>query len=184
MLTPAAYPLHKISIIPRGIALGVTITTPDSDRVSYSREELNAQIRVALGGRVAEELVFDTITTGADSDLEALTSIAHQMVGRWGMSEAIGPLSLLRADHEELQDNEMFAGGRPLSEGTQSLIDQETKRIVDDAHKDVRELLTKHRTNLESLAQTLLKSETLGALDAYAAAGITGRHDMSLIDLT
>ncbi len=91
MLTPGADPVRKISIIPRGMALGVTLSTPDSDRVSYSLEDLQAKIKVALGGRVAEEIVYGTITTGAESDIQQLTAIARQMVGRWGMSEAIGP---------------------------------------------------------------------------------------------
>ena len=87
--------MRKISIIPRGMALGVTLSTPDADRVSYSLEELQAKIRVALGGRVAEEVVYGKITTGAESDIQQLTQIARQMVGRWGMSEAIGPITVL-----------------------------------------------------------------------------------------
>ncbi len=100
MLTPGADPVRKVSIIPRGMALGVTLSTPDSDRVSYSLEDLQAKIRVALGGRVAEEIVYGTITTGAESDIQQLTQIARQMVGRWGMSEAIGPIAVLPADGE------------------------------------------------------------------------------------
>src|SRR6202023_482978 len=89
MLTAGADPVRKVSIIPRGMALGVTLSTPDSDRVSYSRDELQAKVKVALGGRVAEEIAYGTITTGAESDIEQVTSIARQMVGRWGMSDAI-----------------------------------------------------------------------------------------------
>ena len=88
---PDADPVRKVSIIPRGMALGVTLSTPDADRVSYSREELEAKIKVSLGGRVAEEVVYGTITTGAESDIEQLTEIARQMVGRWGMSEQARP---------------------------------------------------------------------------------------------
>src|SRR5438874_5287680 len=91
MLTPEADPVRKVSIIPRGMALGVTLATPDADRVSYSREELEAKIKVALGGRAAEEVVYGKITTGAESDIQQLTQIARQMVGRWGMSEKLGP---------------------------------------------------------------------------------------------
>src|SRR4029079_10898709 len=87
MLTPGADPVRQVTIIPRGMALGVTLSTPDDDRVSYTREELEAQIRVALGGRVAEEVVFGNITTGAESDIEQLTRIARHMVERWGMSD-------------------------------------------------------------------------------------------------
>src|SRR5204862_4065612 len=85
MLTPGADPVRKVSIIPRGMALGVTLSTPDSDRVSYSREELEAKIKVALGGRAAEEVVYGTITTGAEADIQQLTQVARQMVARWGM---------------------------------------------------------------------------------------------------
>src|ERR1700728_3272237 len=100
MLTPGADPVRKVSIIPRGMALGVTLSTPDTDRVSYSLEDLQAKIEVALGGRVAEELVYETITSGAESDIQQLTAIARQMVGRWGMSEAVGPIAVLPADGE------------------------------------------------------------------------------------
>ena len=95
MLTPNADPVRKVSIIPRGMALGVTLSTPDSDRVSYTREDLEAKIKVALGGRAAEEVVYGEITTGAESDLQQLTQIARQMVGRWGMSDKVGPVTVL-----------------------------------------------------------------------------------------
>ena len=98
MLTPGADPVRKVSIIPRGAALGVTLAAPDDDQVSYTREDLLAKIKVALGGRVAEETVFGTITTGAESDIDQVTTIARQMVGRWGMSEAIGFVRVLPAD--------------------------------------------------------------------------------------
>ena len=98
MLTPDADPVRKVSIIPRGMALGVTLSTPDADRVSYSRDDLEAKIRVALGGRVAEEIVYGKITTGAESDIQQLTQIARQMVGRWGMSEKLGPVAVLPSD--------------------------------------------------------------------------------------
>jgi cell division protease FtsH len=172
MLTPGADPVRKVSIIPRGVALGVTLSTPDTDRVSYSLEDLQAKIRVALGGRVAEEIVYDTITTGAESDIQQLTLIARQMVGRWGMSEAIGPIAVLPADGE----GPFLPGVSATSESTQRLLDDEVRRMVDAAHREVTRLLTDHRAQLESLAQALLGAETLDALDAYAAAGVPG-HD-------
>src|ERR1700753_2499014 len=98
MLTPEADPVRKVSIVPRGQALGVTLSTPDMDRVNYSREELEAKIKVALGGRVSEEVVYGKITTGAESDIQQLTQIARQMVGRWGMSEKVGPVAVLPSD--------------------------------------------------------------------------------------
>jgi cell division protease FtsH len=167
MLTPGADPVRKVSIIPRGMALGVTLSTPDSDRVSYSLEELQAQIKVALGGRVAEEVIYGTITTGAESDIQQLTMIARQMVGRWGMSEAVGPIAVLPADGE----GPFLPGVSATSESTRCLVDRQVRQIVDAAHQEVTRLLTEHREQLEGLAQALLKSETLDALDAYAAAG-------------
>ncbi len=168
MLTAGADPVRKVSIIPRGMALGVTLSTPDSDRVSYSLEELQAKIRVALGGRVAEEVVYGTITTGAESDIQQLTLIARQMVGRWGMSEAVGPIAVLPADGE----GPFLPGVSATSESTQRLVDEEVRRMIDTAHQEVTSTLTEHREQLESLAQTLLASETLDGLDAYAAAGV------------
>ncbi len=168
MLTPGADPVRKVSIIPRGMALGVTLSTPDADRVSYTREELEAKIRVALGGRVAEEVVYGTITSGAESDIQQLTAVARQMVGRWGMSEAIGPIAVLPADGQ----GPFLPGVSETSEATQGLIDEEVQRLVGGAHEEVTRLLVEHRDQLESLAQTLLKSETLDAGDAYAAAGV------------
>ena len=170
MLTPEADPVRKVSIIPRGQALGVTLSTPDSDRVSYSREELEAKIKVSLGGRVAEEIVYGKITTGAESDLEQLTQIARQMVGRWGMSDKLGPITLLPSDGQG-----PLVGGIPVSETspqTQWLIDEEVRRIVDDAHDEVTHLLSDHREQLDNLTHALLEAETLDAPDAYAAAGV------------
>jgi cell division protease FtsH len=167
MLTPEADPVRKVSIIPRGQALGVTLSTPDSDRVSYTTEELEARIRVSLGGRVAEEVVYAKITTGAESDLEQLTQIARQMVGRWGMSEKVGPVVILPSDGQPV-----YPGASELSPETQALIDDEVHRIVEDAHAEVTHLLTEHRDQLDSLAHALLDAETLDAPDAYAAAGV------------
>ena len=168
MLTPGADPVRKISIIPRGMALGVTLSTPDSDRVSYSLEELQAKIKVALGGRVAEEVVYDTITTGAESDIQQLTAIARQMVGHWGMSEQIGPVSVLPEDGQ----GPFLPGVSATSEHTQRVVDDEVRQIVETAHKEVTTLLGEHRQQLDSLAEALLAAETLDAPEAYAAAGV------------
>jgi cell division protease FtsH len=168
MLTPDADPVRKVSIIPRGMALGVTLSTPDADRVSYSREDLEAKIRVALGGRVAEEIVYDRITTGAESDIQQLTQIARQMVGRWGMSEKLGPVAVLPSDGG---GGPLLPGASETSQQTQWLIDEEVRRLIDEAHVEVTQLLSDHRDQLESLARALLEAETLDAADAYAAAG-------------
>jgi len=171
MLTPEADPVRKVSIIPRGQALGVTLSTPDADRVSYSREELEAQIKVSLGGRVAEEVVYAKLTTGAESDLEHLTQIARQMVGRWGMSDKLGPRTLISRDGQ----GPLLTGAGEASPQTQWLIDEEVQRIIDNAHADATELLTEHREQLDRLTHALLKAETLDAPDAYAAAGVRMR---------
>ncbi len=171
MLTPDADPVRKVSIIPRGMALGVTLSAPDADRVSYSREELEAKIKVSLGGRVAEEVVYSKITTGAESDIQQLTQIARQMVGRWGMSEKLGPLALLPSDGQ----GPLLPGISETSPRTQWLIDQEVQRLVESMHAEVTELLTTHRGQLDSLTQALLVAETLDAPAAYAAAGVPMR---------
>ncbi len=171
MLTPDADPVRKISIIPRGMALGVTLSTPDSDRVSYSTEELEAKIKVALGGRAAEEIVYGKITTGAESDIQQLTQIARQMVGRWGMSDKVGPIAVLPNESA----GPFLPGVSEVSSETQRLIDDEVRRLVDDAHAEVTLLLTEHRDQLNNLAQALLKAETLDAIDAYAAASVPMR---------
>ncbi len=171
MLTPGADPVRKVSIIPRGAALGVTLSTPDDDQVSYTREDLLGKIKVAVGGRVAEEITFGTITTGAESDIEQVTSIARQMVGRWGMSEAIGFVNVLPADGR----GAFFGAGSETSESTQRVLDQEVRELIDAAHREVTSALTEHRDRLESLARRLLEAETLDELDAYAAAQMPPR---------
>jgi cell division protease FtsH len=168
MLTPGADPVRKISIIPRGLALGVTLSAPDSDRFNYLEPEIHAKIKVALGGRSAEEVVFGEISTGAESDIDQLTGLARQMVGRWGMSPALGPVALLPRDGSAGP----FGSGSELSQDTQKLIDDEVRRVVSDAHEDVVKLLQQNRDRLDNLAQALLEHETLDEDDAYAAAGV------------
>jgi cell division protease FtsH len=169
MLTPGADPVRKVSIIPRGQALGVTFSAPDDDRANYEESWLLAKIKVALGGRVAEEVVFGTITTGAESDIQQLTQIARGMVGRWGMSDAIGPIAVLPQD----QNGPLLPGSQAASETTQRLVDDEVRRIVEEAYAEVRQLLTDHRDQLESLTAALLRDETLDEDAAYAAAQVT-----------
>jgi cell division protease FtsH len=168
MLTEGADPVRKISIIPRGLALGVTFATPDADRFNYTEQELRARIKVALGGRAAEEVVFGDITTGAESDLQQLTQIARQMVGRWGMSERIGTITVLPSDAQ----GPLLPGAAEVSPRTQELIDDEVRTMVGSAHEEVVELLRANRDKLDSLAHALLEHETLDQLDAYAAAGL------------
>jgi cell division protease FtsH len=169
MLTTGADPVRKVSIIPRGKALGVTFQSPSEDRYGYLSTYLRGRIIGALGGRAAEELVFGDVSTGAESDLEQATAIARQMVGRWGMSEAIGPVTVLPRP-----DQEHFPGldGNGPAPDTRSLVDREVRRILDECDERARNTLREHRTNLDRLAQALLDKETLDAEEAYAAAGI------------
>jgi cell division protease FtsH len=167
MLTPGADPVRKVSIIPRGQALGVTLSTPESDRYGYSRAELVAKIKVALGGRAAEQVVYGEITTGAESDIQNLTQIARGMVGRWGMSEAVGPLAI-----EGRQDGMLLPGVEPVAPRTRELVDEEARRIVDAAEDEVVELLQRERGRLDALASALLARETLDQEDAYRVAGV------------
>jgi cell division protease FtsH len=169
MLTRSADPVRKVSIIPRGQALGVTFSAPDADRFNFDQEYLLAVIKVALGGRAAEEIVLGDLTTGAESDIQQLTQIARHMVGRWGMSRAIGPIAVLPRDGM----GPLLPGASETSEATQRLVDEEVRRIVESAHAEVSDLLRSHRDNLDSLVAALLDRETLDEADAYAAAGLT-----------
>ncbi|HMJ96457.1 MAG TPA: AAA family ATPase, partial [Thermoleophilaceae bacterium] len=171
MLTPSADPVRKVSIIPRGLALGVTLSTPEDDRFNYSEHELRAKIRVSLGGRAAEELVFGESTTGAESDIQQVTRIARGMVQRWGMSEKVGFLTVVPQDGQSM----LLPGSEPVSEATQELVDAEVRRIVDEEQAATESLLAQNREHLDSLAEALLERETLDEVDAYAAAGIE-RH--------
>jgi cell division protease FtsH len=169
MLTAGADPVRKVSIIPRGQALGVTFSAPDADRFNFDQRHLLGQIKVALGGRVAEEIVFGDLTTGAESDIQHLTRIARHMVGRWGMSRAIGPIAVLPVDGM----GPLLPGVAETSEATQRMVDEEVRRIVETAHSEASELLRSHRSNLDALANALLDRETLDEAAAYAAAGLS-----------
>ncbi|MGZ8784652.1 MAG: ATP-dependent zinc metalloprotease FtsH [Acidimicrobiia bacterium] len=167
MLQPGADPVRKVSIIPRGHALGVTLATPDGDRYGYDKEYLRGRIIGALGGRAAEELVFGTTTTGAENDLEICTAIARSMVGRWGMSDRIGPVTVLPKEG----DPRMFG----VSAEALNAVDAEVSRLIDECHQEALALLEGNRARLEAIAIALLEHETLDEADVYAAAGITGR---------
>jgi cell division protease FtsH len=166
MLEPGADPVRKVSIVPRGRALGVTFQSPESDRYGYDTAYLLGRIVGALGGRAAEEIVYGSVTTGAESDLEQVTRIAKAMVGRWGMSDQIGLVSVLPAEGEQV-----FPGSDGTSEATRELIDREVRRIVDQCYDRAVEQLREHRERLDSLAQALLEQETLDERQAYVAAG-------------
>ncbi len=167
MLEPGADPVRKITIMPRGQALGVTYQSPDSDRYGYGESYLRGRLVGILGGRAAEILIYGESTTGPENDLEQATSIARQMVGRWGMSEEVGAIS---AFPRSSGDNYMPAG--ELSQHTLGLIDEEIKRIIFECADEAKRLLAEHRDQLENLAQALLERETLEEADAYTVAGI------------
>ena len=168
MLTPGADPVRKISIIPRTMSLGVTVSAPESDRFNYDKQSLIAHIKVATGGRAAEEVVFGDETTGAESDIRQATSLARNMVGRFGMSDEIGFLAVLPQNG----DTPGWPGYSEVSERTRQRIDDEMRRIVDEAHDEAVQLLEENRERLAALAEALLQAETLEGPDAYAAAGL------------
>jgi cell division protease FtsH len=168
MLTPGADPVRKVSIIPRTMSLGVTLSAPDEERTNLDEPYLHTRIKVALGGRGAEEVVYRTISAGAESDIQQLTQIARQMVGRWGMSKAVGPIAVLPSDGQ----GPLLPGVAEVSESTQRIVDEEVRRIVEEAHSEVVELLSLHRDKLDRLTEALLERETLDEDEAYEAAGV------------
>ena len=156
--------MRKVSIIPRGRALGVTLSTPESDRYGYDANYLRGRIIGALGGMAAEQEVFNVVTTGAESDLEMVTRIARSMVGRWGMSERIGTLSVLPAEGDP-----RMAG---ISDGLLDAVDEEVRRITDECYAEARRLLRENRDKLDAIVAQLLAHESLDEPEIYAAAGI------------
>jgi cell division protease FtsH len=157
------------------MALGVTFAAPEADRFNYTEQELLAKIKVMLGGRAAEELVFGDITTGAENDIQQLTNVARAMVSRWGMSPRVGTVFV------EPANGQLPFTTSEVSEQTQRLVDEEVRRIVDEAREDVAGLLAEHRGRLDSLAQALLEHETLDEDDAYAAAGVERRREPAAV---
>ena len=160
--SPASDPIHKATIIPRGRALGMVMRLPEGDRVSMSRERLYADLAVAMGGRIAEEMIFgaNKVTTGASSDISMATQMARRMVTEWGMSDKLGPLTY-GENTQEVFLGHSVAQHKNVSEATAQIIDQEIKRLVEDAYKKAEKILTKYRNHLELLATTLLEYETL-----------------------
>jgi cell division protease FtsH len=164
MLQPGADPVRKVSIIPRGRALGVTLSTPEEDRYGYDEKYLRGRIIGALGGMAAEDEVLGVVTTGAESDLENATNIARSMVGRWGMSERIGPVSVLPREG----DPRMMG----VSDGLLDAVDEEVRRIIEECYVQATKLLHDNRDKLDAIVEQLLIHETLDEPEVYAAAGI------------
>lgn len=160
VLLPQADPIHKVTIIPRGMALGSTQQLPLDDKHNYSRGYLDDQIAILLGGRIAEEITNEEVTTGAGNDLERVTEVARRMVCEWGMSEKMGPLTFGRKE-EQIFIGREIAQHEDYSESTAVCIDEETKRIVMQNYERGRSMLTEHRSVLVGIAEELLVREVL-----------------------
>jgi cell division protease FtsH len=160
---PGADPVNRVTIMPRGQALGVTYQRPEDDRHNYSEEYLRARITGAMGGRGAEEVVYGGRTTGAENDIQQATDLARQMVTRWGMSEKLGPVTLSPRDDPFLRGDSFpgLGGGKPYSEATAKVVDDEVERILQECYANGVHLLRDHRDALDRLAQALLEHETL-----------------------
>ena len=159
---PEHDPVYKVTIIPRGRALGVTFFLPEEDRYSYSKQRLESQIASLFGGRIAEELAFgaDAVTTGASNDIERATTLARNMVTKWGLSDKLGPLTYLE------ESGEVFLGrsvtqNKQVSDETAHVIDVEVRRVIDTAYQRARNILLAHRDKLDDMAQALIKYETI-----------------------
>jgi len=159
-LIPGTDPIHKVTIIPRGRALGLTQQLPLDERHTYPKDYLMATLTVLLGGRAAEDLVFNQFTTGAGNDLERATDLARKMVCNWGMSDELGPITFGRREEHVFLGREI-AQSKDFSEETARLIDAAMKNLVDGAYQQARDLLGAHRAELQALAQSLLDKETL-----------------------
>ena len=166
-LIPGTDPVHKVSIIPRGMALGITLQLPTADRYSYDREHLLNNIAILLGGRASEEIALKHMTTGAGNDLERATALARKMVCEWGMSDAMGPLSYGKKEEHIFLGREI-AQHRDYSEQTAIEIDQEVKHIVMENYERAKTLIQEHMDVLHNLANALLEKETLDAAEIDA----------------
>jgi len=172
LLVKGADPVHRVTIVPRGQALGVTYQRPQTDRYNYPEAYLRARIVGMLGGRAAEEVVYGTKTTGAESDIEQATQLARNMVTRWGMSDRLGMVELAPRDNPYLGIAGAYAGAKPFGEETARIIDDEVHRIIHESHEEAKRLLTQHRAALEALVQALLARETLDEQEILDATGL------------
>jgi cell division protease FtsH len=163
LLVPGADPVNRVTIMPRGQALGVTYQRPEDDRHNYSEEYLRARITGAMGGRAAEEVVYGGRTTGAENDIQQATDMARQMVTRWGMSERLGPVTLSPRDDPFLRGDGFaaFGSGKPYGEATAKVVDDEVERILQECYTEGVRLIREHRDALDRLARALLEQETL-----------------------
>jgi cell division protease FtsH len=172
LLVPGADPVNRVTIVPRGQALGVTYQRPGSDRYNYPEAYLRAKIVGMLGGRAAEEVVYGTRTTGAESDIEQATSLARMMVTRWGMSERLGLVQLAQRENPFLSGSGGFVGARPFSEETAETIDAEVRRIIGESYDEGKRLLNAYRKELDALAEALVDRETLDEQEILNVTGL------------
>ena len=172
LVVPGADPVNRVTIVPRGQALGVTYQRPDSDRYNYPEAYLRARIVGMLGGRAAEEIVYGTKTTGAESDIEQATGLARRMVTRWGMSERVGLVELAPRENPYLSGANGYAGAKPFSERTAEAIDAEVLKIISESHDEAKRLLNAHRQQLDALVEALLLRETLNEQEILDATGL------------
>jgi cell division protease FtsH len=172
LVVPGADPVNRVTIVPRGQALGVTYQRPESDRYNYPEGYLRARIIGMLGGRAAEEIVYGTKTTGAESDIEQATGIARRMVTRWGMSDRIGLVQLAPRENPYLGGSGGYTGEKPFSEATGEAIDAEVRKIIDESHEEAKRLLTEHRKQLDALAEALVARETLNEQEILEVTGL------------
>jgi cell division protease FtsH len=173
LVVPGADPVNRVTIVPRGQALGVTYQRPDDERHNYAESYLRARIVGAMGGRAAEEVVYGGRTTGAESDMQQATDLARQMVTRWGMSDTLGPVSLGGRENPYLSGDVM--GGKPYSETFATLVDTEVQRILQDNYARAVQLLQIHRPALDKLAEALIEHETLDELEILEVTGLVRR---------
>jgi cell division protease FtsH len=172
LVVPGADPVHRVTIVPRGQALGVTYQRPQTDRYNYPEAYLRARIIGMLGGRAAEEVVYGTRTTGAENDIEQATSLARNMVARWGMSDVVGMVQLAPRQNQYLGGMAGFGGEKPFSDETARLVDVEVQRIIDECHAEAKRLLVQHRRSLDALVTALLARETLGEQEILEVTGL------------
>jgi cell division protease FtsH len=172
LVVPGADPVHRVTIVPRGQALGVTYQRPQTDRYNYPEAYLRAKIIGMLGGRAAEEVVYGTRTTGAENDIEQATALARNMVARWGMSDAVGMVQLAPHQNPYLGGVAGFGGEKPFSDETARLVDVEVQRIINECHEEAKRLLVQHRKALDALVQALLERETLAEQEILDVTGL------------
>jgi len=184
LVVPGADPVHRVTIVPRGQALGVTYQRPDSDRYNYPESYLKARIIGMLGGRAAEEIVYGVRTTGAENDIAQATELARNMVTRWGMNEGLGLVQLAPKRNPYLSGGGSFGGEKPFSEETARRIDAEVQRIIEESHQEAKRLLAEHRKELDALVAALLERDTLDEEEILEVTGLRPQRPGGAQDAT